>query len=94
MIGISDLDSHINSIDFFSTIYIINDFSDLSMDICNYKVRNLTKFSFFLVGLIINGFHQNFLNIVVETTIVFLSTHLEPFQKIFTESKGGLLLIA
>lgn len=34
MIGISDLDSHINSVDLFSTIYIINDFSDLSMDIC------------------------------------------------------------
>ena len=64
----------------------------MSMDICNYKVRNLTKFSFYLVGLIINGSHQNFLNIVIETAIVFLGTCLEPLQKIFTESKGGLFL--
>lgn len=58
------------------------------MDICNYKVRNLTKFSFFLVGLIINGSHQNFLNIVIETAIVFFGTCLEPLRKIFTESKA------
>ena len=39
MIGISDLDSHINSVDLFSTIYIINDFSDLSIDICKKKIK-------------------------------------------------------
>ena len=45
MIGISDLDSHINSVDLFSTIYIINDFSDLSMDICkkNLKYGTIVK---------------------------------------------------
>ena len=43
MIGISDLDSHINSVDLFSTIYIINDFFDLSMDICKKIYGTIVK---------------------------------------------------